>query len=47
MTYGKTNKKNKAPKVNNPSPKNNFMRESGKNTKKGGAIPMKNKRLSK
>jgi len=47
MTYGKTNKKNKAPKVNNPHPKSNYMKESGKDTKKGGAIPMKNKRLSK
>lgn len=46
ITFGKTTKKNKAPKVKPPSTPN-YMKESGKDTKKGGGIPMKQKRLSK
>jgi hypothetical protein len=41
-------KPKKAPKIPTPKPINgNYMRESGLDTKKGGAIPMKRKRLSK
>jgi hypothetical protein len=47
MTYGKTNKKNLAPKVKNPNLKGNYMKESGKDTKKGGGIDMRRKKLSK
>jgi hypothetical protein len=48
ITYGKTKKKNLAPKVNNPSPKNNFMREADTPKRlKSPMLPMKQKRLSK
>lgn len=36
----------KAPKVHNPNPKGNYMKESGKNTKKGGGIDLRRKKLS-
>ena len=51
MTAGeakKSGKPRKAPKVPLPKPLNgNYMKESGLGTKKGGALPMKRKRLSK
>jgi len=48
MTYGKTNKSNKAPKVKNPRPKDNFMRESDTKLRlKSKNWPMKQKRTSK
>jgi hypothetical protein len=48
ITYGKTKKKNLAPKVPNSSPKNNFMREADTPKRlKSPMLPMKQKRLSK
>jgi len=47
MTYGKTNKSNKAPKVKNPSPNKPYMKEGGMGMKKSGALPARQKRLSK
>lgn len=44
----KMHKPAKAPRVPLPKPLNgNYMKEAGIGTKKGGAIPMKRKRLSK
>jgi hypothetical protein len=51
MTSGnakKSGKPRKAPKVKNPNPKNNFMREADNPTRlKSPQWPMKSKRLSK
>ncbi len=51
MTAGeakKSGKPRKAPKVTNPKPKGNFMRESDTPTRlKSPMLPMKQKRLSK
>jgi hypothetical protein len=51
MTSGKAKKSGaprKAPKVKNPSPKNNFMREADNMKRlKSPMAPMKQKRLSK
>lgn len=51
MTSGKAKKSGKprnAPKVPNPSPKNNFMREADTPKRlKSPMLPMKQKRLSK
>ena len=44
----KMHKPKKAPKVKNPSPKNNFMREADTPSRlKSPMLPMKQKRLSK
>ena len=44
----KMHKPKKAPKVKNPSPKNNFMREADVPSRlKSPMLPMKQKRLSK
>ena len=47
MTYGKTNKKNKAPKVPNSRPNQNYMKVAGTGMKKAQGLPLKQKRLSK
>jgi hypothetical protein len=51
MTAGKAKKSGapkKAPKVNNPNPKGNYMKEADtKNRLKSPQWPMKQKRLSK
>jgi hypothetical protein len=48
MTSGKTTKKNKAPKVKNPRPKDNYMKEADTKLRlKSPMLPMKQKRLSK
>jgi hypothetical protein len=51
MTAGKAKKSGKprmAPKVNNPNPKGNFMKEADtKSRLKSAQWPMKSKRLSK
>jgi len=51
MTSGKAKKSGKprkAPKVNNPNPKDNFMREADTKLRlKSPMLPMKQKRLSK
>ena len=48
MTAGKTTKKNKAPKVKNPRPKDNYMKEADTKLRlKSPMFPMKQKRLSK
>jgi len=48
MTAGKTTKKNKATKVKNPRPKDNYMKEADTKLRlKSPMWPMKQKRLSK
>lgn len=48
MTYGKTKKKNAAPKVKNPAPNKPFMKEADTPKRlKSPMAPMKQKRLSK
>ena len=47
MTYGKTNKKNKAPKIVNAHPNQNYMKVAGIGMKKAQGLPLKQKRLSK
>lgn len=48
LTSGKTKKKNLAPKVKNPRPKDNYMKEADVPSRlKSPMLPMKQKRLSK
>ncbi len=48
MTYGKTDKKNKAPRVGNSNTKGNYFKESDlKSNRKSAQQPLKQKRLSK